>query len=182
MSYPACQPTSALSDNNLPGWNEQNWCQAWAVAGQTIGKHNGTCEYDGCCVSGQERETPGNWVWYLRLDLEQGEVYDVLTQSMTSLLLSRQVFAIDNGVNSLIYDTVLSELDWIGFPQYKLMFTMQSYLLHWRSSPAHFEDGAAGLYDGHQHQGGNTGNNHVQLDIGINLIWLVPLISVMRRY
>ena len=43
-----------------------------------------------------------------------------------------------------------------------------SHLLYRGASPAHFEDGAAGLNDGHEDQGGNAGNNNVELDVGIN--------------
>lgn len=57
-----------------------------------------------------------------------------------------------------------------------------SHLLYRGASPAHFEDGATGLNDGHEDQGGNAGNNNVELDVGINFTWLVPLISVMGRY
>ena len=31
---------------------------------------------------------------------------------------------------------------------------------------AHLENGAAGLYDGHQDEGGDAGYHHVQLDVG----------------
>ena len=57
-----------------------------------------------------------------------------------------------------------------------------SHLLYRGASPAHFEDGAAGLYDGHQDQGGDTGNYHVELHIGVNLSWLAPLITVVWCY
>ena len=40
------------------------------------------------------------------------------------------------------------------------------YLLHGGSPLAHFEDGAAGLDDGDQHQGGDAGHHHVQLHVG----------------
>ena len=43
-----------------------------------------------------------------------------------------------------------------------------SHLLYRGASPAHFEDGATGLNDGHEDQGGNAGNNNVELDVGIN--------------
>ena len=40
------------------------------------------------------------------------------------------------------------------------------YLLHGGAPPAHFEDGAAGLDDSDQHQGGDAGHHHVQLHVG----------------
>ena len=40
------------------------------------------------------------------------------------------------------------------------------YLLDGGAPPAHFEDSAAGLDDGHQHQGCDAGHYHVQLHVG----------------
>ena len=76
-----------------------------------------------------------------------------------------------NGADSLIYFTMLNTTQYNSIKQL--------YLLHWRTPPAHLEDGAAGLYDGHQDQGGDTGNYHVELHIGVNLSWLAPLITVV---
>ena len=40
-----------------------------------------------------------------------------------------------------------------------------THLLDGGAPPAHFEDGAAGLDDGDQHQGGDAGHHHVQLHV-----------------
>ena len=45
-----------------------------------------------------------------------------------------------------------------------------SHLLYRGASPAHFEDGAAGLDDGHQDQGGDAGDHDVELHVGVNLV------------
>ena len=82
-----------------------------------------------------------------------------------------------NGAESLIYFTI--NLMPANIIQSNSQDRRQSYLLHWRAPPAHLEDGAAGLDDGHQDQGGDTGNDHVELHIGVNLVWLTPLITVI---
>ena len=148
---------------------------SFGSAGQTQENLTVPLTKPGCSVSGYDGKL---WVFQIRyLSVNSSscfswwEVYDVSAQSITSVYWAVRLFATHNGVDSLIYFTMLNTT------QYNSI--RQLYLLHWGTPPAHFEDGAAGLYDGHQDQGGDTGNYHVELHIGVNLSWLAPLITVV---
>ena len=94
---------------------------------------------------------------------------------MTSLYWAVRLFAIQwSWFTHLLYNQ-------LNATQYNSI-RQPPHLLHWRTPPAHFEDGAAGLDDGHQDQGGDAGDHDVELHIGVNLVWLTSLITVIGCY
>ena len=91
---------------------------------------------------------------------------------MTSLYWAVRLFAIQwSWFTHLLYNQ-------LNATQYNSI-RQPPHLLHWRTPPAHFEDGAAGLDDGHQDQGGDAGDHDVELHVGVNLVWLTSLITVI---